>query len=263
MKLRTVLRDCLYVNWSLPLEQLPPAPAPLRYQLFDRPDGGRCVLASAVLFRQQGLRLAGLGLPRFSYPQANVRLYVLDDDNIPGILLRAMMVPAWVLPAAWIGGQPMTAARLGFPRVGASERDDTWSWRVEDGGALEVKARRGAPAQHTGPRFANWEAAVHFFRHRTRGYVKAGRGLRRMDAIHPEVAAAPVLAEVSETSLLTRLLGVEPWPEPHSAFLCGEIPFAFELLPEAARAALAPAAVPKVAADPAMVTQRCATPRAA
>jgi hypothetical protein len=126
---------------------------------------------------------------------------------------------------------------------------------VSDGAALEVEARTAAPALGEGPRFTSWEAAVHYFRSRIRGYSEGRGGLRRIDAEQPRVPVWPLQARVSEAGLLERLLGVAPWPELHSAFLCPEMPFVFELAPEARPAlARAPAAV---AADPAILSGPC------
>ena len=99
MKLRTLLRDALYLNWALPAAAVPPPPPPLAYELHS--EGGReWVFASALLFRQQGLHLPALPFARVSYPQANVRLYILDGERMPAVLFRSMLVPAWVSPAA-------------------------------------------------------------------------------------------------------------------------------------------------------------------
>jgi hypothetical protein len=98
--------------------------------------------------------------------------------------------------------------------------------------AFEVRARLGAPAVGEGPRLGSWEATVRHFRERPRGYAEVGRELRRVDTEQRRVAAWPVAAEVVESALLADglpLAAAGGWPPLHSAWLCPEIPFTFEL----------------------------------
>jgi hypothetical protein len=65
---------------------------------------------------------------------------------------------------------------------------------------------------------------------------------------HPEVAVVPVVAQVESDRLLRASIdldGIEAWPPVHSAWLCPEIPFCFEIgvVPEVAVARHAPAPV--------------------
>ena len=237
MKLRTLVRDGLYLNWALPAAAVPPPPPPLVYELHS--EGGRdWVFASALLFRQQGLHLPALPLLRLSYPQANLRLYILDGERMPAVLFRSMLVPAWVSPAArLLGRQPVAAARFRYPRPSQDPEAEEWRWEVRRGAALAVTARRAAPAIGAGPRLGSWEATVRYFRDRRRGYAEVGARLRRIETEHPQAPVWPLAAELTDTSLLARCLplaagggdGAGGWPPLHSAWLCPEIPFVFEL----------------------------------
>lgn len=251
MKFRTVVRDCLYLNWALPLEVLPELPRPLRYELHDG-QGERYAFASAVLFRQQGLRLASLPLLRLSHPQMNLRFYVLDGDGVPSVFFLGMLAPAWVVPGGWLARQPVAAARFHYPRPSSEATEGLWRWSVRRRQAFEVTARPGSPAVGEGPRFASWETTVRYFHCRARGYSRRRDGLHRVEAQHPRLPVWPLAAEIQEDGLLSRFLPLEGWPRLHSAFLCPEIPFVFELgsAPEEVTALRrAP-----VAADPAMLT---------
>ena len=65
--LRTTVRDCLYLNWALPAEALPPPPEPLRYQRHSW-QGRDWVFASALLFHQDSLHLVALPSLRRAWP---------------------------------------------------------------------------------------------------------------------------------------------------------------------------------------------------
>jgi hypothetical protein len=78
---------------------------------------------------------------------------------------------------------------------------------------------------------------VRYFRDRRRGYAEVGDRLRRIDTEHPQAPAWPMTVELTDVSLLARCLplagengaGAGGWPPLHSAWLCPEIPFVFEL----------------------------------
>ena len=151
MILRTNVRDCLYLNWTLPAEGLPAPPEPLRYDLRQR-DGTDVVLASALLFRQDGLRFTSLPLPHVDAPQFQLHFCTLDEDGVPSVLIRTVLVPSWFAPGArWVTRQPARAARLLYP---ASTADgDSWRWEVRRGSKLVVDQETtcGTPFVSTAP----------------------------------------------------------------------------------------------------------------
>jgi len=252
MKLTMTVRDCLYLNWALPVEALPEPPAPLRYQLHSW-GGQDWVFASALLFHQDAVRLAALPLIRVGYPQFNLRFYVLDREGTPSVLFRRMLMPGWVAPGVRLmSHQPAFSARLDFPRPTADAGDGPWVWRVEHGGTLEVKAWRDMSAVSAGsagagsgegPRLGSWDDTVRYFQMRLRGYAQNSDGrLHRMDVRKQSAVAWPLRAEVAGAELLPDLFclpsagsggsggsGGMAWPPLHSAWLCPEVPFAFEL----------------------------------
>ncbi|HVG06446.1 MAG TPA: DUF2071 domain-containing protein [Thermoanaerobaculia bacterium] len=242
MKLTMTVRDCLYLNWALPVEVLPEPPAPLRYQLHSS-EGRDWVFASALLFHQDAVRLAALPLIRVGYPQFNLRFYVLDREGTPSVLFRRMLMPGWVVPGVrLVSHQPAFGARLDFPRPTVDAGDGPWRWRVEHGGTLEVRAWRDMSAVSAGagigegPRLGSWDDTVRYFQVRLRGYAQNADGrLRRIDVRKPSAVAVawPLRAEVSGAQLLPDLFCLPSngfaWPPLHSAWLSPEIPFAFEL----------------------------------
>ena len=232
MQLRTVARDCLYVNWALPLATAPELPRPLRYEIHRWRDDD-WVFVSVLMFRLSGLQHVAVPWLQLSYPQMNVRLYVHDAGGVPSVLFRRMLVPIWVAPLSrWIARQPATGAGLSYP---ASTRDDgPWTWTIDcgSGKCLAVEGRLGAPRAGTGPELGSWDRTVDYFRHRPHGYAMMEGRLRRLKTFHPAVPALPVAVEVGASDLLADTFhGVEPqlWLAPHSAWLCSEIRFDFEL----------------------------------
>jgi uncharacterized protein YqjF (DUF2071 family) len=232
MMLESVVRDCLYLNWALPAAALPPPPAPLRYQLHPF-QGEDHVFASAVLFHQEGLHLQSLPRLRLSYPQCNLRLYVLDGDGVPAVLFRSMLMPLWVVPGVrLVSAQPAASARFRFPRPSSDLGDGEWRWWVEKGEALEVRAWQDSPTVGHGPRLGSWEQTVEYISERPRGYAVEDGALHRVKAQHPRAAVWPLRAEISALGLLTSLLPLThgaAWPPLHSSWLCPEIPFVFDL----------------------------------
>lgn len=253
MKMRSLVIDALYLNWALPAEALPPPPEPLRYQEVDS-DGGPRVLASALLFRNRGVHIHGAPFLRLSYPQLNVRLYVIDGDGVPSVLFLDMMLPRWVKPAVVLAARhPVSTARFDFPEPSLDPGGDGWRWVVAQGKRLEVVARRGSGLTGAGPSLGSWEATVRFFRERPRGYVESGGRLHRIETEHPRVPVWPLAAEITDASLLADLLpmggdGAGGLPPLHSAWLCPEIPFVFDLR-----------LVPKVQLEAAMPTPAAST----
>ncbi|HEX4495981.1 MAG TPA: DUF2071 domain-containing protein [Thermoanaerobaculia bacterium] len=229
--LRTTVRDCLYLNWAFPAETLPPPPAPLRYQRHSW-QGRDYVFASALLFHQDSLHLTALPALKFGYPQLTVRLYVLDDEGVPSVLFRRMLMPAWVAPGVrLITHQPAARARLHFPRPSRNGAGP-WEWRAERKGRLAVRAWPDSPLVGEGPRLGSWEESVRYFQERPRGYALASGELQRISTDHPRVPTWPMRAEVEGDGLLPRLLDLPAdthWPGLHSVWLCPEIAFVFEL----------------------------------
>jgi hypothetical protein len=217
VKLRSVVRDCLFLNWALPVEALPEPPAPLRYQRLSW-QGSDYVFASALLFHHDAVRWRALPLLRVGYPQLNVRLYVLDEDGVPSVLFHRELMPAWVAPGMrLLAGHPAASARLNFPRPSLDAGADSWTWRVERGGALTVRARVHSPtvpamgAMGEQPRIGSWAETVRFFQERPRGYAVHGGTLRRVDVWHPPIEAVwPLEAEIRDGALLRRLLPLSP-----------------------------------------------------
>jgi len=238
MKLRTVVRDCLFLNWALPAEALPEPPAPLRYQLHAC-QGRDHVFASALLFHHDAVRWSAFPLLRLGYPQLNVRLYVLDEDGVPSVLFQRELMPAWVAPGVrLVSRHPAASARLDFPRPSRQAGADSWSWRAERGATLTVRAWVHSPVFGEGPRIGSWDETVRYFQERPRGYAVHGGALHRVDAWHPPVAAVwPLAAEVVGGDSLLRLLlattqaapqdGHGHLPALHSSWLCPEMPFSF------------------------------------
>jgi uncharacterized protein YqjF (DUF2071 family) len=189
---------------------------------------------SALLFRQEGLRLQRVPLPGLSYPQCNVRTYVFDGEGVPSVLFWRELVPGWVVPGArLLGKQPASSATFEYPEPSRSPDEPGWRWQVKSGERLVVRASRGAGVIGDGPRFASWGAMVEHLRQRSRGYALSHTGLQQVVATHGEVAVWPLRAEVEDEALVRASIpGTPKLPPLHSAWLCPEIALAFELAGE-------------------------------
>lgn len=265
---RTVVRDCLYLNWAFPADALPPLPEPLRYEVHSV-DESRLVFGSALLFRHEHLHVAGLPFLRLSYPQLNFRFYVTDHEEVPSIFLHRLLVPHWVVPSSrWLAGQPAVAGRFNFPTPTGEADSGSWQWVVHRDATLKVTARQSAPQMGAGPALGSWERMTSYFRQRRRAYLITAGGLRSVETSQRSVPIWPLSVEMQDRQLLDLCLPLPEstsWPELHSTWLCPEIPFVFELDTAAAREALRRAAA-AVATDPAMLeaasnhSRRSATP---
>jgi Uncharacterized conserved protein (COG2071) len=232
MNLRTTARDCLYVNWAIPVAQLPDLPAPLRYELHRGPAGENVAFVSVLLFRFVGLRARRLPVLRLSYPQATFRLYVLDGHNLPAVLYWQVLVPPWVVPLSrFLGRQPAHAGRFDYPPLGVAA-DEPLRWRVGRNVDLTLEARLSTPSVGQSPNLGSWQRTVDTFRRRSKLYVVWDGRLRNLARSQSPAAVVPMAVEVEDSALMTEIfpsVAAELWQTPHSAWLCPEIPFTFEL----------------------------------
>jgi hypothetical protein len=225
---------------------VPEPPDPLRYEVHG--SGGReFVFASALLFRHEGLHNPSLPFLRISYPQLSLRLYVTDADGTPAVLFSRVVVPYWVVPVSrLIGRQPAHGGFFSYPepsfdtasgngdssRPASVSEDGEWIWSLRGRGRLEVKGKVASPRVAAGPDLGGWQRTVDYIRRRPLGYVQWDGGLRSLTKSHPRVPVWPLAVELGATELLQSWLPrVEEgdWIRPHSAWLCPEIPFTFEV----------------------------------
>jgi hypothetical protein len=230
--LKTIGRDCLFLNWALPASTLPALAPPLRYDSLHA-DGRQTVFLSAALFRQQILDIPGVRFPKVSYPQLSLRLCTVDGEGMPSFYLCKLLLPAWVLPSVrLVARQQAHTALFDYPPQGAQPVERPLSWQVRKRDRLEVAARAGTTAAGPGPSLGSWEQAVTYFQRRNRWYFGGPDGLRRLEVESRDAQAVPVAASVVEAGLLGACLagGVEGgWPALHSAWFSPEIPFVFKL----------------------------------
>ncbi len=232
MQLRTKALDCLYLNWALPRAAAPALPEPLRYEVHEH-EGAEYVFVSALLFRLTGLRFETLPFLRLSYPQMNCRVYVLDEDSVPSVLFRRTLVPSWIVPVSrLLGRQPASAASFSFPEPSNGSHSDAWRWSIHRRKRFEVAGTVGSPRLGPGPNLGSWETTLDYFRQRPRAYVVWNGKLRPIATSRPAAEVWPLRVEVGAADLVAECFAevdAEVWQEPHSAWLCPEIPFRFAL----------------------------------
>ena len=192
MILETIGRDCLFLNWALPVEAVPELEAPLRYDLHRWRDSDY-VFLSAALFRQQVLDIPKVIFPRVSYPQAVLRLCTTDADGVPSFFLCSVLLPAWVLPSVrLVARQQARKASFDYPAQGAGVGAATLRWSVRSGDRLEVAASAGAGLTGDGPSLGNWRQSVAYFERRERWYFATADGLRHVEVSSRDVESVPV-----------------------------------------------------------------------
>ena len=248
MRLESRIRNCLYLSWALPADALPPLPTPLRYQTVAEA-GETFAFASALFFRQERARFAAFPTVGLSFPQFNLRFYVLDDHDLPSVFFHRLFVPLWAMaPLRLMTQQPVHSARFRYPRSG---NQGPWEWTVRQ--RHQARCRRhqascraepGSPEIGYGPSLGSWEATVAFFRQRDRGYSASRSGLHLLQTEQPTVEAIPVVVELLETDLLEACTPGLDWPPLHCAFLCPDIPLQVELGTSRSRPLAQQAAVP-------------------
>jgi hypothetical protein len=253
VRLRSRLRECLCLNWAVPVTHLPPPPESLRYEVHSF-EGEDFVLASVLLFRHEDVHPETLPLFKVSFPQLNFRLYVLDEHDAPAVLFVAILVPSWIVPSAvLVGGQPARSAR--FEHTGEpGSTSGSWEWRVmapggwsggaRTGAGLHCVATLGSPKVGAGPQIGTWQQTVDYVRLRNRGYALRRGALKRIETEQPSVAVSPVDVDLRDDELPRVLLGAPSWPGLHSAWVCPEMTMRFDLAPERTLALPTQAPVP-------------------
>ncbi|NJL28622.1 MAG: hypothetical protein HC897_12400, partial [Thermoanaerobaculia bacterium] len=96
----------------------------------------------------------------------------------------------------------------------------------------EVAARPAAPFAGTGPKLGTWEQSIEYFRNRRNAYALRGKRLRTITTERTAPAVWPLKVDIATAELVAACLpgaAGQPWPELHSAWLCPEIPFHFEI----------------------------------
>lgn len=231
MILETIGRDCLFLNWALPVEALPELEPPLRYDVHGWRDHDY-VFLSAALFRQQLIDIPKVIFPRVSYPQLSVRLCTLDGDGMPSFFISTVLLPAWVLPSVrLVARQQASKASFHYPSQ-ASLEGSPLHWSVKSTGQLEVSVSPGAAAAGEGPVLGDWDQTVTYFQRRKRWYFSSAHGLRRIEVTSRKVQALPIATEVEDDSLLSTCFTLSAdrgWPNLHSCWLSPEVPFVFEI----------------------------------
>lgn len=259
MRLGTRARDCLYVNWAVPRSAIPEPPHPLRYEVHQHA-GEDVVLASALLFRFQGLHNRALPFLRISYPQLSLRLYVTDGNGMPAVLFVRVVVPYWVVPVSRLfGRQPAHGGFFSYPepsadaaasvddldaiaeaysgngdgsKAGTFTEDGEWVWSLQRHGRFEVRGKLASPKMGAGPDLGGWKRTVDYVRRRPIGYVHWDGRLRSLKKSHGTVPVWPLAVEIGDTDVLRAAfpqVDADVWKTPHSSWLCPEIPFTFEV----------------------------------
>lgn len=247
MILKTVIQDCLWLNWAVPESSLPPPPQPLAYDVCRTREGG-FVFVSALLFRQHGVG-SGKRLPGVSYPQCQLHACAVDGDGIECAWVFDVLLPNWLATSVrWVAGRQARGARLDFPAAGdPGVRGDTWTWSIRRRRGFAVEAGLASAPPGAGPSLGSWKETLAYFRRQRLEYVLVRGRWRRLEVDRDSGAAVPVTARVLEAGLvIDHLAGAAAaLPALHSSWLLPTVDISFEYAGEGERAALpeAPAAL--------------------
>ncbi|MFQ5527401.1 MAG: hypothetical protein ACE5GX_14195 [Thermoanaerobaculia bacterium] len=242
----TVIQDCLWLNWALPEQSLPPPPPPLVYDVC-RTDEGGFVFVSAMLFRQHGLG-ARANLPGVSHPQCQFHACALDGEGMECAWVFRMLLPNWLATSVrWVAGRPARGARLDYPALGVPGCEgDRWSWSVRRTDELAVEASLASPLPGSGPSLGSFQKTLAYFRRQRAEYVQVRGRWQRVQVDRQSADAMPVAAVVLEDALLADHLpgGQTDLPLLHSCWLLPTIKTSFEYASEGEHAAMPDAPAP-------------------
>ena len=246
MIFRTVIQDCLCLNWAVPAEVLPPPPPPLSHDVLKTADGD-FVFVSVMLFRQERL-LPAAHLPRLSQPQCQFHTFAVDGDGRDCRWVSGILLPTWLAASVrWVAGRPARGARLHFPALGAPGcSGDHWRWAVAASGRLDVEAKLGGPSGAQSPSLGSWQKTVAYFRKQRSEYVLTRGKWQQVHVERQGADAIPVAVEVVEDRLVMDQLGASggSMPQVHSSWLVPTIKTSFEYASEREAAGLPGAPAP-------------------
>ena len=254
MRLLSRLRECLCLNWAVPVTHLPPAPASLRYEVHDHRRGRlRAGVDPPVPPRRGPLRDAAAGqalVPAAQPPPLRPRRRGRSRGPVrrdPGAELDRRRPRSW-------SAASRRARRASSTRASPDRRPEAGSGRFSPTVGRAAAAtpapaftasppwarRRWAPAPRSGAgsRRSTTSACA------TAGYALSRGALKRIETEQPAVAVSPVTVDLRDAELPRALLGAPDWPELHSAWVCPEMRMRFDLAPERALALPRQAPVP-------------------
>ena len=176
---RTRITRLLMVNYAVPVERLlPRLPAQVQPRTFPSLDG-EVAFVSVVWMRQEGLRLAALPWPRFSFEELNLRAYV-DCGGEPGVYFLQIQADTALVPVVNMLGMSCKRALIEI-----NDEDDDYSAAASgDGGDSQCLVKLGEPLSKPVPPFEEAEAMRCFFTHPLRGVMSAPDGAQYYQIDH-------------------------------------------------------------------------------
>ncbi|MFB6356028.1 MAG: DUF2071 domain-containing protein [bacterium] len=232
MSWKAEIQDALYLNFGVEQEEvdrLVPSPVQLDTRMYRGQEWG---FFSLILYRYESIQHSWLSWPSFSYPQANLRLYVKNAFDEPALYFKRMFVPGlYSTLSRWYTGQPISKMSLQFPnRV---HPGGEYRWKLRGRGEGDVQGKVLNQKSFTGDLkniFDTDREFVDFFRQRGEGFY----GVR-----NDQVSRVQVSADYGsyytfrpgewELGFLAEDLERHSFPEAiHANFLCPELSFEFD-----------------------------------
>jgi uncharacterized protein YqjF (DUF2071 family) len=198
--------DIAFLHWRVDPEAVQALlPADLRV---DRYDGSAWVGLTPFFIRVRPLGVP-LILPGWSFPETNLRTYVVGPDGRHGIwFLRMEVTAAWFAAALRTLGLPYVRQNMTVDATADQVRYRSWPVKPGGAGGHDITVRRGAPLVPP-----SGGALEQFLTARWDAYHRVGRRLLRTTVEHPPWQLQSAAVENCGVSSMFDAVGLSTPPD--------------------------------------------------
>ena len=224
-----VLRDVLYLSYSLPAERIRPF-VPELLPLATVADGTAFI--SIVVLQSTQVRVSLVPLLRFNYNQLNIRTYVVDpvSGDHAVYFIKSGVSSSFISLITRISGIPWQLLDLELKKD-VHNNQGRYNVSGDWGGDFHLAAESSADSFANAPLFKTRQSAVDFLIRPLIGFIGDNRRLGRFTISHPEVQPRSWLLRQMDFPLFRELGLVDEFNNPHSVFYLPEADFSIYLPP--------------------------------
>jgi len=232
MKWTTDVSDALYLNFAVneeEVDRLLPPETTVDTRLHRGEPWG---FFSLILYRHESLKPGILPWPSFSFPQANLRIYVKDENGTSAVYFKRLYMPGFYGTCArFYAKQPVRTMSMNWPS--SVHQGGEYRWRLSGSGQGNISGKVGEDAGISGDLvnlFNSKSDAVEFFRRRSLAYYSAGMDhVYRLNVRGNYGAHHSFRVREWELGFLAEDLERHNFPEAMSSnFLCPDMSFEFD-----------------------------------